>query len=118
MKTTNCLMSADSLTGNDVKNYANEDLGDIKDFMIDCQSGKVAYAVLGFGGVFGIGEKLFAVPMSALILDTEEKCFRLNRAKEDLKNAPGFDSDNWPNMADRGWGEGIHNYYDSSPYWS
>jgi sporulation protein YlmC with PRC-barrel domain len=118
MNAADCVMSADSLVGNDVKNNNNEDLGDIKDFMIDCQSGKVAYAVLSFGGVFGIGEKLFAVPMSALTLDTDDECFRLNRAKEELKNAPGFDSDNWPNMADRTWGEGIHNYYGSTPYWS
>jgi len=107
----NPLMSADSLVGNDVKNIANEDLGDIKDFMIDCQTGKVAYAVLGFGGVFGIGEKLFAVPMSALTLDTEEECFRLNSTKEYLKNAPGFDSDNWPNMADPAWVDEVHSFY-------
>ena len=56
------LMGADTLIGNDVYNYKEEDLGDIKEIMLDMCGGKVAYAVLSFGGFLGMGEKLFAVP--------------------------------------------------------
>ena len=56
------LMGANTLLGNDVYNRDGEDLGDIKEFMIDMVSGKVAYAVLSFGGMLGMGDKLFAVP--------------------------------------------------------
>ena len=54
------LMGADTLLGNDVYNRDNEDLGDIEEFMIDMASGKVAYAVLSFGGVLGMGDKTWA----------------------------------------------------------
>jgi hypothetical protein len=56
-----------------------------------------------FGGVFGIGSKLFAIPWSALTLDADEKRFILDAPKERLENAPGFDKDHWPSMADQDW---------------
>jgi hypothetical protein len=71
----------------------------------------VCYAVLSFGGVFGIGEKLFAVPWNALRLDTENKRFELNVETDRLKNAPGFDKNAWPDMADQSWVDEIHSYY-------
>ncbi|UUJ40823.1 PRC-barrel domain-containing protein [Pseudomonas extremaustralis] len=104
-------MGADTLIGNDVYNTQNEDLGDIKEIMLDTASGKVAYAVLSFGGFLGMGEKLFAVPWAALRLDTVNKRFVLDAGKDRLKNAPGFDKDNWPNMSDPTWGRGVHDYY-------
>ncbi|MEE1919130.1 PRC-barrel domain-containing protein [Pseudomonas asiatica] len=69
------------------------------------------YAVLSFGGFLGMGEKLFAVPWGALRLDTVNKRFVLDADKDRLKNVPGFDKDNWPNMSDPTWGKGIHDYY-------
>jgi len=107
------LMGANTLTGNDVHNLQDEHLGDIKEFMLDMKTAKVAYAVMSSGGVFTIGEKLFAVPFSSLKLDTVNKRFVLNVAKERFENAPGFDSDNWPNMADPTWIDGIRTYYGS-----
>ena len=64
-----------------------------------------------------MGDKLFAVPWSALTLNTEEHEFLLNVDKEVLKKAPGFDKDNWPDMADRAWGAGVFKYYGQRPYW-
>ena len=111
------VMAADTLEGNDVKNLAGESVGEIEHIMLDVAGGRIAYAVMSFGGVLGIGEKLFAIPWSALTLDTEEKCFRLDTNKERLQEAPGFDRDHWPSMADETWARGIHNYYSSQPYW-
>jgi PRC-barrel domain len=111
------LMGAGTLSGEDVMNNKGEDLGDIKEFMIDMRSGKIAYAVLSFGGILGMGKRLFAVPWSALKLDTDAKCFRLDVAKADLDNAPGFDQDNWPSMADESWANSIHSYYKTKPDW-
>jgi sporulation protein YlmC with PRC-barrel domain len=105
------LMGATTLIGEKVQNLQDEHLGDIKEIMLDLRTGKVAYAVLSFGGVFTIGEKLFAVPWAALKLDTVNKRFVLNVKKERFEKAPGFDSDNWPNMADQSWSAGIHDYY-------
>ena len=105
------LMGADTLMGNDVYNNDGEDLGDIKEFMIDMSSGRVAYAVLSFGGLLGMGDKLFAVPWSALKLDTANKRFKLGVMKDALKDAPGFDKDHWPSMADSTWATSVHSFY-------
>jgi sporulation protein YlmC with PRC-barrel domain len=105
------LMGADTLIGNDVYNTADENLGTIKELMIDMSSGKISYAVLSFGGFLGMGDRLFAVPWRALKLDTTNKRFTLNASKEQLKNAPGFDKDHWPAMADTRWVTDVDNFY-------
>jgi len=109
------LMGADTLIGDGVVNAAEEDLGDIKEIMLDMQTGQVAYAVLAFGGFLGMGEKLFAVPWQALHLDTVNKRFVLNIDKDRLKTAPGFDKDAWPDMSDLSWASGIHSFYGTDP---
>ncbi len=109
------LMGAHTLLGNDVYNHDGEDLGDIKELMIDMASGKVAYAVLSFGGWLGMGDKLFAVPWAALRLDTVNKRFTLSVHKAALKEAPGFSKDHWPKMSDRAWATGVHKFY-GTPY--
>ncbi|MFC3111453.1 PRC-barrel domain-containing protein [Undibacterium arcticum] len=110
------LMGADTLHGNDVYNDKDENLGDIKEIMLDMRTGKVSYAVLSFGGFLGMGEKLFAVPWNALTLDTINKRFILKVDKERLKDAPGFDADHWPDMANPAWANEIHSYYGTQPY--
>ena len=105
------LMGANTLLGNDVYNQDGEDLGDIKEFMLDMASGKIAYAVLSFGGILGLGDKLFAVPWAALKLDTVNKRFTLKVPKASLKDAPGFNPDRWPAMSDKTWASGVHKFY-------
>ena len=111
------VLAADTLTGDKVVNHQKEDLGKIEHLMIDLTNGRVAYAVLSFGGFLGMGDKLFAIPWSALIVDTVEKQFILNVEKGLLERAPGFDKDHWPNMADRAWGTKVFTYYGAKPYW-
>jgi len=110
------LMGANTLDGNDVYNKQDDDLGDIKEIMLDVPTGRVAYAVMSFGGFLGMGDKLFAVPWSALELDTVNKRFVLDVSKERLKEAPGFDKNDWPDMADPTWVKGVHAYYGVTPY--
>jgi len=110
------LMGADTLIGNDVYNSKDEDLGDIKEIMLDMVGGKIGYAVLSFGSFLGMGEKLFAVPWQALKLDTRNKRFVLNVDKERLTKAPGFDKDKWPDMADQSWVTEIHAFYGTEPH--
>ena len=105
------LMGADTLIGDHVHNLQNEHLGEIKEIMLDMRTGKIAYAVMAHGGVLTIGEKLFAVPWEALTLDTVNKRFTLNLDKERIENAPGFDKDSWPNMANQTWASQIDSYY-------
>lgn len=105
------VLSATSIIGDTVKNLQGEDLGDIEELMIDLNEGNVAYAVLSFGGIAGLGDKLFAIPWKALRLRPEEHEFVLDIRKENLEQAPGFDKDNWPNMADISWAEKVHTFY-------
>lgn len=114
----NVTLSATSVIGDKVKNHQGEDLGKIEEIMLDTDNGRISYAVLSFGGFLGMGDKLFAIPWNALHLNTEEKCFRLDVNKERLENAPGFNKDNWPNMADRKWGQSIYDYYNVTPHWN
>ncbi len=111
------VMAADTLQGDRVVNLQGDDLGKIEDIMIDVPSGHVAYAVLSFGGIMGIGDKLFAIPWSALTLDADRECFVLDIDEQRLKNAPGFDKDHWPSMADPTWASEIYTYYNMRPYW-
>lgn len=111
------VMSCETLTGDEVTNTAGEDLGHIAHVMIDVPSGRIAYAVLASGGVFGIGEKLFAIPWAALTLDADRRCFVMNIDKTRLDAAPGFDKDHWPSMSDATWAASIHHFYGIAPYW-
>ncbi len=111
-------LSSSSLCGDGVKNSSGEDLGEIKDIMIDLEHGRVAYAVLSFGGFLGLGDKYFAIPWSALQLDTQDHKFILDVPKERLKDAPGFDKDNWPNFAEANFHSDTYRFYDQKAYWS
>lgn len=111
------VLAASTLTGDSVKNSAGEDLGKVDEIMIDIPSGRVAYAVLSFGGFLRMGNKLFAVPWNALKVDEDRKHFVLDVDKTKLENAPGFDKSNWPDMADQSWGTQIYSYYGRTPYW-
>ena len=97
------VLAASTLAGDVVKNSAGEDLGKLDEIMIDIPTGRVAYAVLSFGGFLRMGNKLFAVPWDLLTVDEDQKYFVLDVEKSHLENAPGFDKDNWPDMADPNW---------------
>lgn len=113
------VLSATTIIGDKVINTAGEQLGTIKELMIDLDGGLIAYAVLSFGGILGMGDKLFAIPWEAFTIDTDNRTFILNVDKEVLENAPGFDKDNWPDNAkyEAGWLLGVYEYYGYSPYW-
>ncbi len=111
------IMAADTLEGDSVVNLQGEELGTIQDIMVDVPRGRVAYAVLATGGVLGLGSRLHAIPWSSLTLDANRKCFVLNVDKQRLEDAPGFDKDHWPSMADPRWATEVHQYYGASPYW-
>jgi hypothetical protein len=100
-----------------VRNAAGEDLGKIEELMVDVNTGRVAYAVLSFGGFLKMGNKLFAIPWEALQLDAANHQFILNVDKTRLESATGFDKDNWPDMADPRFGTGIYSHYGYKPYW-
>jgi len=113
------VLSAANLIGNKIVSPAGEELGNLKDLMIDLDEGQVNYAVLSFGGFLGLGDKLFAIPWDALTINPENNTFILDMNKDQLKDAPGFDKDHWPDEAQyqAGWLLDIYDYYGYTPYW-
>lgn len=90
-------LTASSIIGDDVIDAEGENIGSIKDIMINTEHGKIEYVVLQFGGILGFGEKLFSIPFGVLKLDYHHQKFVLNVAREVIENAPGFDQEHWPN---------------------
>ncbi len=114
---SNSPVKASSIIGTDVVNPQGDSLGDIKEVVIDSQTGRVAYAVVSFGGFLSMGEKLFAIPFSSFTYNAEENEYVLDVSKERLEAAPGFDADHWPSMHDEKWNREVYKYYGRSPYW-
>ncbi|WP_042290534.1 PRC-barrel domain-containing protein [Paraburkholderia mimosarum] len=112
------VMAASTLDGDRVLSSDGDEVGKVKEIMLDVKAGRIAYMVMSSGGFPGIGEKLFAVPWNALVLDVDRKCFVIALNAERMKDAPGFDKDHWPSMADPAWSGSVHQYYGRKPYWS
>ena len=89
---------ASKLIGMQVKNKQGEDLGKIKDLVIDLESGKAGYAVLSAGGALGVGGKLVAVPVQALTLKPGDKALLIDLPKQQMTQAQGFDDQHWPSV--------------------
>ena len=104
-------LSTSTLTGTDVRNRQGENLGDIKDFVLDIETGRVLYAVLDFGGFLGIGDKYFAVPLEAFRADTQSEKLVLDVDKARLENAPGFDKNDWPSTPNETFVESVYDFY-------
>lgn len=94
-----------------VVNRDDDELGQVRHVMIEVASGRVAYAVLGVGGVFGIGEALLPVPWRALTLDAERDALILDIARERLARAPRFDPDDPAFLADPDRARAIDAFY-------
>lgn len=110
-------LSAKTLIGTPVVNRQGESLGKLEEVMIDIYSGRVAYAVLSFGGILGFGNKLFAVPWQSLEVDTVNEKIIMDAHKELLERAPGFDKDNWPKTPNGQWYHEVYQHYNQQPYW-
>lgn len=108
---SNYLLSSGTITGDQVVNAQGDDLGNIKDLMINPEDGKVEYAVLDFGGFLGMGDKFFAVPFTQFGVDRDKHRMVLNVDKDRLKEAPGFDKDNWPDFADAEFTSSVNSFY-------
>ena len=114
---SNSPVRASSIIGTDVINPKGENLGEVKEVVIDSVNGRVAYAVVAFGGFLGLGKKLFAIPFSAFDYNAINNQYVLDVSRERLEAAPGFDSDHWPTMSDETWNRDVYKYYDRPPYW-
>ena len=113
---TTSLIGSDKVDGTAVYGSDQEKIGSIERVMIDKISGKVAYAVLSFGGFLGMGEDYYPVPWATLKYDTNLGGYRVNLTKDQLENAPKYSESqgwNWSRENDRR----VYEYYRTNPYW-
>ena len=89
---------ASNVIGMKVVNRQNEEVGRIKDLVVDFESGKIAYAVLSVGAKLGLGGKLVAIPAESLAPQMGAKALLLDASKDRLAQAPGFNEDDWPRI--------------------
>ena len=110
-------MSASTLIGDSVRNRDGDDLGKLSEVMLDVKSGRIAYGVLESGSFLGMGGKLFAIPFEAFEVDEQNHQLILNVDKDTIKNAEGFDKNDWPDTANQEWVQKTHQHYGYRPYW-
>ena len=116
-KETGRLIAADKVEGTNVYNSAGEKLGSIENVMIDKTSGKVAYAVMSFGGFLGMGDSHHPLPWQVLTYDTDQGGYVVNLDKKSLEGAPSYRSNENVNWEDESWGKRVHDYYQVPPFW-
>jgi sporulation protein YlmC with PRC-barrel domain len=114
MKTNhNIIDIKDEFIGTDVKNPKGENIGKVKSVKLNKHTGEVAYVVLSFGGWFHteLGDKVFAMPWEIFSYNEDKECFVINVDKEKLKESPGYDEKNPPDMSNPQWEKSLHSYY-------
>ena len=109
------LISSDKVEGTEVYNKRGDHLGDVEHLMIDKLSGKVAYAVVSFGGFLGMGEERRALPWQVLTYDTNLDGYVVDAADDLLRSAPAGVSEREYN--DPEWGTRVYGHFGVSPYW-
>ena len=114
---TSALIGSDKVEGTNVYRSNGDNIGSIERIMIDKLSGKVAYAVMSFGGFMGLGEDYYTLPWSVLKYNTQLDAYELNLSEDQLRGAPRRSQDGRDASYDREWEEHVHRYYNATPYW-
>ncbi len=114
---TGNLIAGEKVSGTAVYNHQGEALGTIDDVMLDKRTGRVAYAVMSFGGFLGIGERYHPLPWSVLTYDVGLGGYVVDLDRRQLEGAPTFAANENVDWADRGWGQRVYDYYGARPYW-
>lgn len=115
--TNGIVIPADKVAGTDVYNGDGERLGHIHDIMIDKLSGRVAFALMSFGGFLGIGERFHPLPWGVLNYDREEGGFVVDLDRDTLERAPNYDFDTVVDWDDADWRTGVYDHYGAPHYW-
>jgi sporulation protein YlmC with PRC-barrel domain len=116
--TTHRVLAASSQKGAQVHNFAGEQLGKVDDFVLDFDSGRIAFVIVSVGGFLGFGDKLFAVPWDLFSTRKDHHEFFLDVEKQMLLDAPGFERSAWPDMGDPSWAAKVHAHFAQKPYWN
>jgi hypothetical protein len=115
---TTSLITAGKVTGTKVYNTSGDSLGEIYDVMLDKRSGRIAYAIMSFGGILGLGQRYHPLPWANLKYDTKQQGYVVGLTQDQLERGPTFGIDEAPLWGNRSYEQSIHDYYGTAPYWS
>jgi sporulation protein YlmC with PRC-barrel domain len=111
------MIAAKQVQGTTVYNTGLEQLGSVEDVMIDKASGRIAYAVLSYGGFLGIGDRYYPLPWEKLNYNTEMGGYVVDIDRDVLEGAPSYTDTRTASWADESWSRGIYTYYGVQPFW-
>jgi PRC-barrel domain len=111
------LIESDRVEGTAVYDPAENHIGSIKRLMIDKMTGQVAYTVMSFGGILGIGEDEHTIPWNKLHYDSNLGGFRTDITEDQLRGAPTFYRDRDYDWSDRERERELHDYWRTPYYW-
>jgi hypothetical protein len=111
------LIASDRVEGTPVRRSDGQKIGTIQRLMVDKLSGKVAYAVLSFGGFIGLGQKHLPIPWTRLKYDPDSGAYQLDLSDEELSRAPAYEADKEFDWGDRSQEIAVHDYYKTPGYW-
>ena len=106
-------MRLSKLIDMDVENAQGQEIGEIRDVVVDANNGRVHYAVLEYGGFLGMGKKLFPFPLSKFRVTADGDELVLDVPEDRLRKAPGFDRSKWPDWNAPGYRGTVDQYYES-----
>lgn len=110
------LIASDKVVGTAVYDMIGENVGSIERIILEKRGGRVAYAVMSFGGILGIGHEHYPLPWEMLDYNTDLSGFQVNITKEQVEGAPRY-----PAGQDYDWspesGRRVYDYYGIAPYW-
>lgn len=108
---------AQKVIGTDVKNAAGHKIGSIEDIVLDKLSNNIMFAVVGFGGFLGVGEKFHPIPWSALDYDEDEGGYVINFSEEQLKAAPSDSIEALTRDQGIHYRDRAYDYFGTPRYW-
>ncbi|RAI57618.1 PRC-barrel domain-containing protein [Roseicella frigidaeris] len=114
---TPSLIAAGKVHGTPVYSRAGEALGTVEDLMLDKRSGRVAYAVMSFGGFLGIGERYHPLPWSVLDYDPARGGYVVDLDRDRLHGAPAYDAGSAPDWGGGDWGRQVDDYWGARSIW-
>lgn len=109
---------AKKVIGTDVKDSTGDKIGKIEDVVLDKLSDNIMFAVVGFGGVAGMGEKFHPIPWSILNYEKDEDAYVVNMTKDQLKQAPADTIEQLTSSDGEAYRDRSYSYYGATPYWS
>ena len=112
------LIGSDKVDGTAVYGADGERIGSIERVMIDKLSGKVAYAVMSFGGFLGIGEDYYPLPWPLLTYNPQLEGYEVNVGEQQLKGAPKYSKHESWDWSDRARDKKVYDYYGVGAYWA